>query len=800
MFKNYLKTALRNLIREKGSTLINISGLTLGITCGLVLFLLVRYLTDFDTFHSKADRIYRVVHQSEGNQGTDYTSGIPSVLPDAFRLDFPEAEEVVFTSYRSGSTVIIPQRNGEGKPYAAEAGVVFTESNFFKIFDREIIAGDKQHGLDNPNTAIISRRSAKLYFGREDALGEILRFGTDEYKITAVMDDPPDNTDFPFDLMLSYITIKKQTESNGWGSIWSDEQCYFLLKEGTSIDQVKTRMADFYKKHVGEENRDKSAFTIQPLREVHFDDRYGNYSYNTVEQSTLVAFTVIGIILIVTAAINFINLATAEAIKRSKEVGIRKSLGSTRGQLIRQFLGETTIVVIFSMLLALGAAQMMLSFVNPFMEVHLSLDFAHDTALWIFIISITVVVSLLSGLYPAFVVSGYNPVMALKNVVGNKNASGYTLRRGLVVTQFVISQFFIFGTIVLIYQMDFMNAKDLGFRKDAVLLVPIPLREEVGANAAPSRMVTLRDEMLRVPGVNAASLNSSPPSSGNVNGTNFRMLGSDRDYETQVKMVDGNYIPLFDLKLVAGRNLEDLDTAIGFVVNEKLCEVVGFTPQDMIGKVIHMWSRDLPVIGVVRNFHTVSLQEPIEATVLLNRRSRYSSLALQVDLTRVQSIVDVLKPKWEQAYGEHIFSYGFMDERIRDFYQGYRRMSIMLGIFSGIAIFIGCLGLFGLATFLSNQKTKEIGVRKVLGASVESIVFLFSKEYIKLITIGFLVAAPMAWFVMNKFLESFEYRITIGPGVFLAGFMTTILVALLTVGYRSVKSAVANPARALRTE
>jgi len=800
MFRNYLKTAFRNLLREKSSTTINIAGLTLGITCSLVLFLLVSYMSSFDNFHAKRDRIYRVVQQSEGNSGTDYTSGIPSVLPDAFKLDFPEAEEVVFTSYRSGSTIIIPQPNGDIKPFSAETGTVFTQSNFFKIFDREIIAGDKEHGLDNPNTAIISQRSAKKYFGREDVLGEVVRLAENEFKITAVMVDPPNNTDFPFDLMLSYITIKKTTEEHGWHSIWSDEHCYFLLKEGVSIETLEARMPDFLTKYLGKDNPTKEAFTIQPLKEIHFDDRYGTYTYDTVSRSALITFAAIGIILIVTASINFINLSTAEAIKRSKEVGIRKSLGSTRGQLIRQFLGETTIVVAISMLIALAASQLAITYVNPFMEVHLALDFSSNPWLWLFIGGVTIVVALLSGLYPALVVSGYNPVMALKNLVGNKNSSGYTLRRGLVVTQFVISQFFIFGTIVLIYQMKFMNAKDLGFRKDAVLMVPIPLMEETKPGSAPSKMLTLRDEMLRVPGVHAASLNGSAPSSGNVNGTNFKMAGNERDYETQVKQVDGNYIPLFDLKLVAGRNLDDLDTANGFVVNEKLCEVVGIAPEDMVGKVIHMWSKDLPVIGVVKNFHTVSLENPIEATILLNRRARYSVLALQIDLTKTQSILDALKPKWEAAYNESIFTHDFLDSRISQFYQGYQRMSILLSVFSGIAIFIGCLGLFGLATFLSNQKTKEIGVRKVLGASVESIVLLFSTEYLKLIGLGFLIAAPIAWFVMGKFLENFEYRISIGAWVFAAGFAATIVVALLTVGYRSIRSAIANPATALRSE
>jgi ABC-type antimicrobial peptide transport system permease subunit len=800
MFRNYVKTAFRNLLRETGSTFINIAGLTLGITCSLVLFLLVSYMSSFDNFQTKRDRIYRVVHQSEGNQGTDYTAGVPTVLPDAFKLDFPEAEEVVFTSYRSNSTIIVPQREGDSKRFNAEKGVVFTQSNFFKVFDQPIVAGDKDHGLDNPNAAIISRRSAKNYFGREDVLGEVVRLGTDDYKITAVMEDPRVNTDFPFDLMLSYVTIKKQSETNGWHSIWSDEQCYFLLKNGVAIQTLESRMPAFGEKYLGKDNHDKPAFTIQPLSEIHYDDRYGSYTYDTVSRAALYTFSAIGIILIVTASINFINLSTAEAIKRSKEVGIRKSLGSTRGQLVRQFLGETTIVVFISMLIAVGATQLALTFVNPFMEVSLSLDLASNITLWCFLIGVTVVVALLSGLYPALVVSGYNPVIALKNLAGNRNSSGYTLRQGLVVLQFVFSQFFIFGTIVLVYQMKFMDAKDLGFRKDAILLVPIPVSEEIAPNSGTSKMKTLRDEMLRVPGVNAASLNASAPSSGNVSGTNFKMAGTDRDYETQVKQVDGNYIPLFDLKLIAGKNLDDLDTANGFVVNEKLCEVAGIKPDDMLGKVIHMWGKDLPVVGVLQNFHTVSLENPIEATILLNRRARYSMLALQIDVTKLPSILDALKPKWEAAYTESIFDYDFLDHRIQQFYQGYQRVSVLLTVFSGIAIFIGCLGLFGLATFLANQKTKEIGVRKVLGASVESIVMLFSKEYVKLIAIGFVIATPIAWFVMNKFLQNFEYRVEIGPWIFVAGFAATIIVALVTVGYRSIKSAVANPATSLRSE
>lgn len=801
MLRNYIKTALRNLLREKSSSIINISGLTLGITCSLVLFLMIRHLSSFDNYHSKRSRIYRVVNQSDGNQGKNYTSGVPSVLPDAFRIDFPEAEEVVFTSYRSGSMVTIPQRNGEPKRYNEEAGVVFTQSNFFRIFDRQILAGDAKQGLDDPNEAIISQRWALKYFGKEDVIGEVVKFDAHEYKITAIMEDFPNNTDFPFDLMLSYATIKKQSEENGWNSIWSDEQCYFLLKEGESISGVESRLPAFTDKYRGKDRPDNSMFLVQPLTELHFDERFGTYSYNTIDRAMLIAFGVIALILIVTACINFINLATAEAINRSKEVGIRKSLGSTRNQLIRQFLGETTLITIIAMLASLACAQLALTVLNPFLEIDLSLNFSSDIALWIFIITVTIGVALLSGLYPAFIVSGFNPALALKNLISNKNSSGYNLRRALVVTQFFISQFFIIGTIIVVNQINYFKTKDLGFRKDAIIVVPIPERATDPKGTEATKMRTLRNELAQVAGVERVSLNSTPPSSGNVSATNFKIEGKEESFGTQMKQVDGNYVGMFGLELLAGQNLADLDTATGLLVNEKLARTVGFeNVNEIVGKMITLWGKNLPVAGVVKDFHTVSLRDPIEATLMMNRIVGYQTLTLQINVRDIQPVLDILKSKWQASYPEHIFDYQFLDQQIQEFYEGEKKMSVLLGAFSSIAILIGCLGLFGLATFMANQKTKEIGVRKVLGASVESIVLLFSREYVKLILVGFLLAAPLSWFVMNKFLEEFAYKITIGPGIFIMGLGATLFIAMVTVGYKSFRAAIVNPAKSLRSE
>lgn len=803
MLKNYFKTALRNLLREKGSSFLNVAGLTLGITCSLVLFLLVKHLATFDNFHKNRDRIYRVVTESDGNSGKFHTPGVPAVLPDAFRQDFPEAEEVTFTSYRSNSLIRVPQENGEAKKFQEERGVVFAQPNFFRIFDRSLLAGNPEKAIDEPNEAIISRSLARKYFGKEDVLGELVKYDTIEYKITAVMEDYPVNTDFPFSLMLSYETIRKQREEAGWTSIWSDEQCYILLDEHSTAAKVQSGIPAFVDKYLGKENYRHQTFTLQPLSELHFDDRYSNYNYNTAPRQMLIALGVIAAFLIITACINFVNLATAEAMKRSKEVGIRKSLGSSRRQLVFQFLGETTLVTVFAMFLSLGITQLALSAINPFLDLSLALNFSGDPLLWIFIAGVTFSVSLLSGLYPSLIISGFKPVLALKNQMNNKSSSGYNLRRSLVVLQFVISQFFIMGTIILVSQMEYFQNRELGFRRDAVLILPIPERESPEEADGTSKMRTLRNEIAGLAGVESVSLSSTPPSSNAVSATGFYFEGEEESQrkETQVKQVDGNYIPLYDIDLIAGANIDDYDTARGFLVNEALVRVAGFTdPEDIIGKRIHMWRRTLPVVGVVRDFHTVSLREAIEPTVLLNNIGGYRTMSIRLNQADLKHVINAIETKWGNAYPEHIFDYQFLDEHIREFYEGEQKMSVLLSVFTSMAIFIGCLGLFGLATFMANQKTKEIGVRKALGASVESIIFLFSKEYVKLIFIGFLLASPAVWFLMNKWLENFAYKISIGPLVFITGLALTLLVAILTVGYKSFRAAIVNPIKSLRYE
>lgn len=775
----------------------------MGLATSLILFVLVRYHKSFDTFHSNYNRIYRTVVQSDGNAGKNYTPGIYPVFPESFENDFPEAEDVTFIAYRAGSFITIPQTNAEPKRYDEEKGVAFAQPSFFKVFDRKILIGDISTSLDEPNEAILSSRWAIKYFGKEDAIGEVLKYEGQEYRVTAIMEDLPTNTDLPFDLLVSYITIKKEKDENGWNGIWSDEQCYFTLRSGNSISEIEARIPAFVSKYLGDtsRNRDNATILMQPFSEVHFDERFGNYNYNTVSESQLNTLTIIGVFLLLTACINFINLTTAEAVKRSKEVGIRKSLGSTRPQLVLQFLGETTLVTLVSIILAVVVAEIGLTFINPFLDLSLALNFQTDAALWVFLLSTLLIVSLLSGTYPSLVVSGFNPIKALKSQIRANHSTGFNLRRGLVGLQFVISQVLIIGTIVLITQMDFLKTKDLGFRKEAIITVSIPEEETPATGDGTSKMRTLRNDLMTIAGVEATSLSSTPPSSGSVSSTSFQLEGSDEYFETQVKQVDGSYFALYGIEVLAGEGLNDGDTAQTFVVNEKLMQVAGFTePEEIVGKKIKMWGKTLPVSGVVKNFHTVSLQDPLEATIMLNRIRGYHTLSVKLNPQSIQQSLQEVQKRWEQAYPEFIYSYEFLEDEISEFYEAEAKMSVMLTAFTSLAIFIGCLGLFGLTVFMANQKTKEIGIRKVLGASVENIVFLFSREFVRLILAGFILAAPVSWYFATKYLEQFAYKISIGPSVFIVGLGSTCLIAFITVGYRSIKAAMINPATSLRSE
>lgn len=794
------KTSLRNLWKNKSHTLINVLGLSLGITCSIVLFLLIRFWLSFDTYHSKADRIYRMARTTIYQGNTDYTGGVPVPLPDALRTDFPDLEQVVFMSYFRQGLITIHADNDEVKNFQEEEGLVYIEPTYLEVFDRPLIQGNPTAALDDPNEVVLSESLVEKYFGkqwREEAIvGQSITLNKEtELKITGIAVDHPENTDLPFDMLISYATVKDaMLEHGGWGSIDSDNQVFMLLAEGQSPASVNERLPDFLTKYDDHPMEGmQKILSLQPLREVHFDESRSAYSYNTIPKPIIYTMSIVAAFMVLIACINFVNLATAIATKRAKEVGVRKALGSTRSQLMRIFMGEAVIITFISVLVALGAAELLLIRMNDFLELDLQLDLLRDVSLLIFLFVVLLIVSLLSGAYPSWVLTRFEASKVLKTGMSLSKQKGYTLRRGLVIFQFVIAQAFIIGTLVLISQTRYLRQADLGFNQKGIVSVFLP-GEDIQAKK------TLKNELLRINTVENVSLAYSSPSSGSVSVTSFGIDGDETTYHTQVKYVDENYIDVYGLQLLAGTGLIESDSITRLVVNERFLSKVGISsPEEALGRQVDVWGRTLPIVGVMKDFHTVSLRGTIDPTVLIDA-SNFREAHVLINTHNISNTLAEIESRWKTAYPEYTFDYNFIDEAIAEFYEGERNMSVILTIASLVVIFIGCLGLYGLITFMAEQKTKEVGIRKVLGASVSSIVRLFSMEFVRLILIAFVVAAPLAYYVMQLWLQNFEYKIDLSIGLFVAGILITLLIALTTITYRSLQAARTNPAQALRSD
>lgn len=791
MIRNYIIIALRNIRRNLSYTVINVFGLSLGITCSLVLFLLVTYLTSFDNYHPNGDRIYRLVHSSRNQDRIDYNPGVPNPLPEAVRNDINGVQHVLQVTTVEDAIVSVV-KDGDKKIFEEENKLAFTDSVYFTFFNQSVLSGSC--ALANPNEAVISNDLAKKYFGTDDVIGEIVRVNNlYDFTITGVIEPARRNSSFPFGLIMSFETIRKASLEEGWGSISSSDQCYLLLNPGVTPENVESQFPDFTKKYHGEIDFRQLTYYLQPLNELRYDTRMSNFSNRSVDKGSIWAMVVIAIFLIVTACINFINLTTAVAIRRSKEVGIRKVLGSQRVQLIMQYLSETGLITFIAVIASLGLAELALISMNTFMELDLHIDLT-NLYLVSFIIVVWLIVSVISGVYPAFMLSGFKPVLALKNSMGNRTSGGYMLRRGLVIFQFMISQFLVIGTIILMSQMQYFNQKDLGFSKEAILTVPLPEAENNGKKR------NLRSEVNDLPGVASVSLCYSPPASGNISITDFSIDGVEGDYLAQLKAVDENYNDLFEIEIVSGHDLGASDTVNGWLVNETLLKSIGLTAEEVLGRKMELWAFDYPVVGVVKDFHTFSLEREIDPTVIYTDIASYETLAVKLKPGQFNATIASIEKAWSRQYPDFLFSYEFLDESIASFYEDTQKMSVLLILFSIIAIVIGCLGLYGLISFMANQKEKEIGVRKALGATTGQIMAIFSKEFTILILIAFLLASPLAGFVMNKWLENYAYRITIDWSMFTGGIVTTLIIAFVTVGYRSLRAAWTNPADVLRSE
>jgi len=802
MLYSYFKIAIRNLVRHKAFSILNIAGLAVGIAAALVIFLVVNFELSFDTFHTKKDRIYRVVNEFKHAAGKDYQTGVPFPFGEALKTDHPQLEKVAmtFSGYNSQVSVIDAQGNTR-KKFKVEAGVFFAGPEFFKIFDYRWLAGNPEAALAEPNMAVLTQSEANKYFGNwQQALGKQLKLDNKVLvQVVGILADMPANSDLQRKVFVSYATmhgILPLDDFTNWGGVWSDSQCYVLLPENTSEASFNTMLVNFLQKHnPGDKNH---TYLLQPLSDLHFNPNYSPPSFRSITKGTIMSLVLIGIFILVIACINFVNLATAQAINRAKEAGVRKVLGSNRGQLIWQFLGETFIIVLMAVLAAMLLVQLVLPFIQPISNLPESFKLYAAPHLLVFLLGIILIVTFLSGLYPALVLSGFQPVQALKSKMTIQTLGGISLRKSLVVLQFSVSQILIIATLIAISQMNFVRQKDLGFNKDAVMLVEIP-----DDSLAKTKIQILKNQFAAVPGVEKVSFNSAAPISGSNSNTNFKFTSTtkDEDFPLNVKAGDGDYFSTFKLRLLAGRPYVQTDIVREVVINQTLLEKVGVkNPQEAIGKIIEFYGRKYPVVGVTADFHHTSLRQPMVPIALMSSKNMYHQVALKVAPNHLPAIKSEVEKIWSAAFPDYVYEATFLDERIAEFYEDDAKLSQLFKIFAGIAIFIGCLGLYGLVSFVAVQKTKEIGIRKVLGASLTNIVSLLSKEFVKLVLLANIIAWPLAWWAMQKWLQDFTFRIQIGWWMFAVAGFSALIIAFITVSVQAVKAGLANPVKALRSE
>ncbi|MFD0765074.1 ABC transporter permease [Mucilaginibacter lutimaris] len=804
MIKNYFKTAWRSLKRNKSYTIINITGLAVGIAACLLIFLVINFETSFDNYHTKKDHIYRVLAKRTSSEGVKYRAGVPFPTSRGMRLDYPNIPLIGSIYDDDNRQLSIIENNGEVKRFK-EPDVFFTEPQLLKIFDFGWLAGDKKNALVEPNTIIISKKIAEKYFGKwDDAIGKTIRYNNNlDLKVTGVLQNPPSNTDLPLNIAISYSTLKNTNYKNNqedWGSTFGSHSCFVLLPDNVTEKSFNQSLIGFIKKHKPEDVK-RDAMLLQPLAEMHYDTRAGLYTNQVFSKDLIKALSLIGLFLLVIACVNFVNLATAQAVNRSKEVGIRKVLGSQRQQLILQFLSETFIITLFSIILAIGVSELALSSLNKLLEIELTKKFIFNPVIITFLVGVLISVTLLSGIYPALILSGFNPIAALKNKISKGKSNGITLRRSLVVLQFGIAQVLIIGTIVIISQLNHFKNSPLGFDKDATITVTLP-----GDSLTRLKLSALKSDILQQPGVKGVSYSFGSPSDNKNWGSPIRYDNAEKetDFRVNMKWADVDYFGLYNIKFVAGRPFIKSDTVREYVVNETLLKNLGVTnPNDAIGKTLGIWDDKTlthKIVGVVKDFNVSSLREQIPPVLMASWNGQYETANIKLKTSNIKPTLKAIEKLWASTFPEEVYEYKFLDEKIASFYKKEDQLSQLYKIFAGMAIFISCLGLYGMVSFMAVQRTKEVGIRKTLGASVANIVFLFSKEFTLLIIISFVIAAPIAWYFTQQWLQDFTYKIKPGVGIFAVSIGASVIIAWLTVGYKAISAALVNPVKSLKSE
>lgn len=804
MFKNYLKIAWRNVLKNKGIFSINILGLSLGITTCLLISLFIFDELSYDRFNEKADNIVRVVLDANINGEQIKEAVTMAPVSAAFVKDLPE----VIAGTRL-SKVYNPKFTYENTTFR-NSKFAYVDPNFFEVFTLPIIKGDAITPLSKPNTVVITESESQKYFGDTDPIGKQLTLERNkhiDFTVTAVIKDVPKNSHFHFDVFASTLGYV-DAQSTSWTE--SSFFNYLLLREGTDYKVTEGKIPTLIEKYMGPQikaemgasytdfvAKNKIDLKLQPLTDIHLKSDF--IASSQIEEGgdikTIYIFMAIAIFMLLIACINFMNLSTAAASKRAKEVGIRKVLGSNRKKLALQFIVESFLATVIAVVLAIGIFAVVFPMFNELAGERLDISQLLDVKIILLLVSFILIIPFLAGGYPAFYLSSFNPIKALRSKFGGTSGSNH-LRGGLVVFQFVISAVLIVATLVVEQQMQFIEKKDLGYEKDQLLI----LRD---AYLLGTDVTTLKDKLLtdsRVAGISQSAYtpagNSDVSMSGIYKGDQYirRMFTYD---------IDDQYIPTMNMELVSGRNFSR-DFGIEndkVIINETAAKLLGFSTEAIGKKILrdtNNGKKELTVIGVVKDFHFKSLKIDIAPLIMLN--NAYGGLIVKAKVQDMSSLIEKVNTLWSGYNTKEAFDYFILDDAYTRTYITEQKMGYTLTIFSLLTIFVACLGLFGLVTYTAEQRIKEIGIREVLGSSVAQIVALLSKDFLKLVLISFLIAFPLAYYLMNTWLQDFAYRITLSPWVFVLAGVTTLVIAFLTVSFKSIQAATVNPVKSLKAE
>lgn len=794
MFKNYLKIAWRNLLKRKVFTTINILGLAIGFGSAILIYLFLSYHLSFDDFHPNKDRIYRMATE-EHMDDIDYSASVPPAFAKVFREDYAYAESVAKIVDREGLVLHI---NENGKVNKHKKNVLFAEEDFFKIFHFPLMNGSNDIALSAPNTALLTEREALELFGTTNVVGKTFTLEQNEtIEITGVLRNIPSTSFMNYGIFVSFENLEPYSgfaHGENWGGITTNLQCFALLKPNQDISSIENVLLELPKEH-RPNSKNTHIYKLQPLSEIHL-----NYEYGGLNPNFLIVFGIIGLFLIVIACINFINISTAQAFYRSKEIGIRKVLGSFKKQLFWQFLSETFLISLFAIALGIVMALVFLPAFNALFEIQLAPKSLLSVQFVGFLFLLLLLVSFLSGSYPGILLSRIVPILAIKGKLNHNDTGGASTRKVLVVAQFVISISLIVATLVISRQIEYATKTDLGFDKESIVMLEVP--ETMDSNG----YYELKERLKRVVGVQHVSGCLTSPGAGNTfwdTSVKYNNRPEREDFSISIKVGDEDYLNTFNIPLAAGRNFFKNDSITEMLVNEKFAEKVGVSSvEELLGKTLAVNGDNVEakIVGVVKDFHDGSFTDEIKPVFVAPTVRWYNELGVKINHLNTKTTLVQLEKEWSQTFSNHIFDYRFLDERVAAQYETEQRYLSISKVFSGLAIFIGCMGLYGLILFFVGQRKKEVGIRKVLGSNTTDILTLFSMDFLKLILIAGAIAIPVAWYFMDAWLQGYTYRTQIHWWYFAIAILGVLMLTMITISYQTIRVAVKSPVKSLRTE